>query len=1299
MAFTTGNDINILQGSDLTNVSAGAGNDRYVLTAATLNPNQKITITDTQGTNTLQLVGGLAITSAKVSNDALLLKLNNGAEITVLGAASFQFQTGGDSLAGTGGSIQSYADFVKLSLGVAAGVPAAGANPVDVGALTVNPNGGATAGNTGGVTPTGFALTASADNYTGTTGNDVVSGTISATATSTTFNSTDNILDVSTTDTDTFTLTTEVDVTAANSGLVRNFETVNVNFDATTATGGTSATALDFAATNFSNVKTFNFDVIRATSAVNALDVTAQGSNNAKVVASDDFNSVAVAGTASNNMTVEAKAAGSAGAATTVTVTGALADVTVVGAGFLNATSNASTGLLTATAAKNLTLSGTAAQIINATSTAGNVTISDAAASVNTTVKAAGDVSISKLDAAGKLNVTAGGTINLAGTTNAGTDLDITSAVLSGVGASTIGDADALTSLTISGNGGAATYTMAASGSAALTDVIVNGDQNVTLKVDASSIEAGTSSALNVVDSGAGTFTLELATAAGTVNLVDSTNLVDKLLVNVDNTGKTLTVKSGQAVTYKADQSGGTLAVGTAASAATNNVTLKLDDEVRDANAADIVGLTITQAKTVTIDASVDATAGGAAVAHNINGLTASAANSNVAIKGGANNLTLGGTSTVGTGTVTVTGSGSVTANGASLTAATLDASAATGVVTVTPTALVVGTVKTGSANDVVTLTNQIDSTVQTGAGNDTLTLAGVDYSNKVVNIDLGDGTLDKLKFVANSKLIKDASGVISLAGVETIEFANGANQEIQANLLNEKTYNVLSTAASNTNTVTVKVASSDTTVDLSKLVGSTATETSVAAMTFTTDASANTAATTVKGLANAKNSITGSSVGGDNLVGGTKADTFNYGTAALLFSNNALLDTINGGDGDDAINFTATGTAITVAATDSWANASSIEKITTAANSAAISLTLGTTAQTAGIKTIDLSGATGNNVVNVSAFTNAVTITGAAAAAIDTITGGSGNDTIVYKLVADIHNGGTAFVDSVVGGEGTDTLLVGTTGTAFTLANDVSFARVSSVETIKAAANTAAVSISPDVTAYAAGLRTVDVSAGTATTGNVINASEITGGGMTLIGSATGETVITGGSGNDTLSGGSANDTFVGGAGSDSISLAAGGTDTVKFAGNSGGYDTITGFTAGASSVTGYDKISVNGALTGTDLVTAPPIATNDITLTASKISAISLILSGSSLDTSTDGSGLLLALKAVNANTAVTLTTSASGTGYLVAYQNSNAYIYSYDAATLGTNTNIEAGDIVLIGKLTGVGAGALVADNFVA
>lgn len=1313
MAFTTGNDINILQGSDLTNVSAGAGNDRYVLTAATLNPNQKITITDTQGTNTLQLVGGLAITSAKVSNDALLLKLNNGAEITVLGAASFQFQTGGDSLAGTGGSIQSYADFVKLSLGVAAGVPAAGANPVDVGALTVNPNGGATAGNTGGVTPTGFALTASADNYTGTTGNDAVSGTISATATSTTFNSTDNILDVSTTDTDTFTLTTEVDVTAANSGLVRNFETVNVNFDATTATGVAPATTLDFAATNFSNVKTFNFDVIRATSAVNALDVTAQGSNNAKVVASDDFNSVVVAGTASNNMTVEAKAAGSAGAATTVTVTGALADVTVVGAGFLNATSNASTGLLTATAAKNLTLSGTAAQIINATSTAGNVTISDATASVNTTVNAAGDVSISNLDAAGKLNVTAGGTIALSGTGTGAAGIDATSAVLSGVGASTIGAANALTSLTISGNGGAASYDMSA-GSDALTDVIVNGDQNVTLKVDASSIEVGTS-ALNVVDSGAGTFTLELETNAGDVNLVDSTNLVDKLLVNVDNTSKTLTVKSGQVVTYKADQSGGTLAVGTAASAATNNVTLKLDDEVRDGSAVDIAGLTITQAKTVTIDASVDTTAAGTAMASSIGGITANNANSNITINTGVNGMTLTGANNLGTGKLTVTGSGAVALGTATLTASELDASAVTGVVSGTalnPTN--VRTISTGSANDTLALANTAaaDVTVKMGAGNDALTLAGQTSANKVTVIDLGDGT-DTLKFVANAALVK-GTGSVSLAGVETIEFASGAGQQIQAELLTGKTYNINSAVTANTSSVAVVVATTDTVVNLSTLAGSTAVDTTVAGMTFATDASANTTTTNITGMVNAKNSITGSAAA-DSLTGGTKDDSFNYSADTLLFTtgtSGVVIDTIVGGTGTDAINFTATATPVTVLNTSSWANVSGVEKITTVTtsgvgNTSPISLSLDVTAQTQGITTVDLSGdtnATGVNVVDASEYTatSGITITGSAG--IDNLTGGAGNDTFVYKLTTDLF-GTQQVIDSIVGGAGTDTISVGTTGTAFTIANDDVWTRASGVETIKAVANTAANnSIALDVTAYAAGIRTVDLSLVTGATGNVIDASEIIGvDGLTLIGSATGVTSITGGSANDTITGGSANDTIAGGAGNDSISLTAGGNDTVTIAATNNGSDTITGFTAGANGVVaGYDILA--GTLDGiTNLVDAAAIVAantpDDITVADGKITELNYAFTGTSLASSSDGTGLLLALKGINNNADVALTTTGAATGFLVAYQGSNAYLYKFDSAATGANTDIGAADITLVATLTNIGYGALVADNFAA
>ena len=46
MASTSGNDITFLQATDLGTVSLGAGNDRYILDADLLLPNQKITISD-----------------------------------------------------------------------------------------------------------------------------------------------------------------------------------------------------------------------------------------------------------------------------------------------------------------------------------------------------------------------------------------------------------------------------------------------------------------------------------------------------------------------------------------------------------------------------------------------------------------------------------------------------------------------------------------------------------------------------------------------------------------------------------------------------------------------------------------------------------------------------------------------------------------------------------------------------------------------------------------------------------------------------------------------------------------------------------------------------------------------------------------------------------------------------------------------------------------------------------------------------------------------------------------------------
>jgi hypothetical protein len=134
-------------------------------------------------------------------------------------------------------------------------------------------------------------------------------------------------------------------------------------------------------------------------------------------------------------------------------------------------------------------------------------------------------------------------------------------------------------------------------------------------------------------------------------------------------------------------------------------------------------------------------------------------------------------------------------------------------------------------------------------------------------------------------------------------------------------------------------------------------------------------------------------------LNGGAGNDVFNYGTVALLTA-----DTIDGGANTDAINFTATAATVTV--TDITSGVTNVEKITTVANSAVISITL-TAAQTAGFTTIDLSGDTDATGVNV--------ISSTGANGISTIIGSAGIDTITL--------GAAAPDTTITGGEGVDVI------------------------------------------------------------------------------------------------------------------------------------------------------------------------------------------------------------------------------------------------------------------------------------
>jgi hypothetical protein len=71
----------------------------------------------------------LSIASSLVANDALLLTLSNGAEITLLGSSTFLFDVGGAPLAPAETGM-TYGDFVQGVLGVT--VPEPGEPPVEI---------------------------------------------------------------------------------------------------------------------------------------------------------------------------------------------------------------------------------------------------------------------------------------------------------------------------------------------------------------------------------------------------------------------------------------------------------------------------------------------------------------------------------------------------------------------------------------------------------------------------------------------------------------------------------------------------------------------------------------------------------------------------------------------------------------------------------------------------------------------------------------------------------------------------------------------------------------------------------------------------------------------------------------------------------------------------------------------------------------------------------------------------------------------------------------------------------------
>ena len=141
----------VLQYASSAVIGSDEGNDTYLLSNSMLTAGQNLTISDTKGSNSLQLASGLSIASSLVASNTLQLTLSNGSIVTVLGADAFTYDVGGNLTAGLDNPDVSYSNFVQGTLGTAVpttGIATGGAATIGTGAttlLTVGSSGSANA--------------------------------------------------------------------------------------------------------------------------------------------------------------------------------------------------------------------------------------------------------------------------------------------------------------------------------------------------------------------------------------------------------------------------------------------------------------------------------------------------------------------------------------------------------------------------------------------------------------------------------------------------------------------------------------------------------------------------------------------------------------------------------------------------------------------------------------------------------------------------------------------------------------------------------------------------------------------------------------------------------------------------------------------------------------------------------------------------------------------------------------------------------------------------------------------------
>ena len=454
-----------------------------------------------------------------------------------------------------------------------------------------------------------------------------------------------------------------------------------------------------------------------------------------------------------------------------------------------------------------------------------------------------------------------------------------------------------------------------------------------------------------------------------------------------------------------------------------------------------------------------------------------------------------------------------------------------------------------------------------------------------------------------------------------------------------------------------------------------------------------------------------------------TAAATLDLGqqTEAFTITGSSGVDTITGGTGADSISAGAGNDVINVTASNDTLldGGADTDTLQVGAN-----FTSSSDAQVANIENVTLTAAA---ILNLTNQTESFTITGSAG--IDSITAGSGNDTIVGAqndtllaggIGADTLQLGAGFNDTgdgqitgienvtltaaatldlgaqteaftITGSSGVDTITGGTGADSISAGagNDVIIVTASNDALLDGGTDTDTLQVGASFTSSGNG-QVVNIENVTLTTAATLNLSNQTEG-FTIIGSSGADT-ITGGSGADTITGGAGADRMTGGTGAatvDTFVIASGNSTPVTGgSGNAGtlvGYDVITDFNIAVDKLNlpGTATVAANGTVNNNNT------DTNTLTILSDNVESHS-VLNGIATFYGNDAATTVrtpTSLSEVAAVVQYLMINDIGAAGATLAFTATfggidHTYIYQQggSSATNGTNTLVDLENVLL-------------------